>query len=322
MEFIFGLFTVAVYAAELILSPIPDPPKIPVNQIEILETQAVNLNDIQQLQQDEHDAVGNNYAPLISPTIVPTSSATPVASPPVQTPIPSPIVISNPPRETPSVSKTYKIAVLGDSMIDTLGPMDEIRQQLKNQYPHADFTISNYGVGASNIDYGIFRLTHEYEYLGRRIPALSSVMPDIVIIESFGYNPFPEGEKELDRQWLAIANCINQIKSVMPDTKIILAATIAPHTETFGDGAPGISFSYQDKISRTNTIKKYIENMIAFARSQQFPLADAYHESLDGGGDGQIRYVNNGDHIHYSPEGSRLMQTKIAQAIIDTGYVK
>jgi len=55
---------------------------------------------------------------------------------------------------------SIKIAVLGDSMIDTLGPgIPALQKELIKAYPYLNPTILNYGNGGTNIDYGIERLT-------------------------------------------------------------------------------------------------------------------------------------------------------------------
>ena len=63
-------------------------------------------------------------------------------------------------------------------------------------------------------------------------------------------------------------------------------------------------------------IKKYIESTIAFAKSQNIPLADAYHPSLDNTGNGKLTYINGGDHIHYSDAGRSLFSRIIADTIL------
>ena len=228
---------------------------------------------------------------------------------------PSPTPKPKPVKRTKN--KEIKIAMLGDSMTDTLGPdLPHLKNILKKTYPNTSFTMKNYGVGGTNIEYGITRITNGYTYLGTAIPALTSERPDVIIVESFGYNPIPN-ESSVDRHWLAMAKVIDTIRSTLPQTKIVMAATIAPNRDRFGDGAAGLSFSAQDKLERTTVIKTYIESTIKFAASQKLPIADAYHPSLDGSGNGKLTYINGGDHIHYSDAGRALISQKIAQVLIN-----
>lgn len=235
---------------------------------------------------------------------------------PTPTPAPTPIPTST--IQTYRTRKShYTIALIGDSMIDTLGPtIPNLQTKLTALFPATTFTLLNYGVGGTNIDYGIERLINSYIYLGKTIPSLLSQKPDVVVVESFGYNPYSYDSGALEKHWLQLANMVDSLKKGIPSVKIIIAATIAPNSKVFGDGAPGLSFSSQDKIERTTVIKQYLDSTVKFALSQQLPLADAYHATLDGKGDGKLVYINGGDHIHYSDAGRAFFTQKIADAIV------
>jgi hypothetical protein len=203
-------------------------------------------------------------------------------------------------------------------MIDTLGPnAPHLRDTLGKIYRQTEFHILNYGVGATNIDYGLERMTHEYTYLGTPFPPLVSTRPDILVVESFGYNPFPYDTGALDHHWLQLAHIMDVVRASLPGTRVIIASTIAPNSLKFGDGAPGLSFSLIDKYKRTTVIKKYLENAIKFAQSQKLPLADAYHPSLDLFGNGKLKYINAGDNIHYSDLGRQLFAQKVTETIME-----
>ncbi|OGG01507.1 hypothetical protein A2Z33_00525 [Candidatus Gottesmanbacteria bacterium RBG_16_52_11] len=214
-------------------------------------------------------------------------------------------------------SKTaYTIAVLGDSMVDTLGVgIPHLYSKLKSAYPKQTFTLLNYGVGASNIEYGIKRLREDYEYLGIHIPSLLSQLPDIVIIESFAYNPLALDRDMRTDHWAALGTLTGIISRELPNTRIMIAATIAPNDTVFGDGVPGTDYSPEEKQKRVKIIKEYLENAAAFARAAGLPLADAYHRSLDSKGNGKLAYINAGDHIHYSESGKALLADTIVSTI-------
>lgn len=209
----------------------------------------------------------------------------------------------------------YTIAFLGDSMIDTLGSDLRIMQdELRRVYPLTIFTLLNYGVGGENIVSGLERVTRDTTYLGQYRPSLISQKPDVIVIESFAYNPFSFDVGALQQHWLSLAYIVDAIKANIPEAKVIISATIAPNSRTFGDGASGLSFSEIDKWQRTQTIKSYLDNAIRFAKSEGLPLADVYHASIDAKGDGKELYVNPGDHIHYSDLGRQLF----ARTVVDT----
>lgn len=211
----------------------------------------------------------------------------------------------------------FTVAFLGDSMIDTLGSdLRVVWDELIRIYPKTGFTLLNYGVGGENIVSGLERVTRDTTYLGNSRPSLISTHPDVVVIESFAYNPFTFDVGALEQHWLSLSYIIDALKTNLPETKIVLAATIAPNSNVFGDGVWGLSFSPQDKLERTNTIKRYLENTIRFAQSEHLPLADAFHPSIDSSGEGKLVFINPGDHIHYSDAGRQLFARTVVDAIV------
>jgi len=272
-----SLFSFAIFAAESVLSHLP-------------------LNFVPPTPPPQKPAVSFSQLPIIlspTPTLPPAPSPTPSLFP---TPTP---------RTTKKQSVT--IALLGDSMMDTLGPdAPYITQTLKTIYPTTTFDVQNFGVGGTPIEFGIERVS---------TVALSN--PDVVVLESYAYNVSgTTNQTGVDNHWLALARAVDAIKQTIPDAKIVIAATIAPNRERFGDGAPGLSFSLEDKIVRTNMIKKYLETTIQFAQGEHIPLADSYHASLDSTGNGKRALISFSDHIHYSDAGRKLFSQKIAQSIV------
>lgn len=218
-------------------------------------------------------------------------------------------------NHSPSLSRSYTIAVLGDSMIDVMQPdLPQLKSALQKYYPNAQFKLLNYGVGASNIEYGRERLTSDYTYLGKNFPSLLSQNPDIIVIESFAYNHWDNNQAGLDRQWLTLASIINTVKN-NSQAKIVLATTIGPDENTLCDDIDGISLPPDQKREKAQTIKAYLQNLVNFATSQGYPLADAYHPSLDNLGNGKAIYINASDHLHPSGPGGELFAEKIAEAI-------
>jgi hypothetical protein len=298
MEFILSLFVSVVMAAEGILSPLADD----------FHIKPIPLPTVAQPRV--------SFGSLVAPTAMLTPSPAPAV-------LGTTIVAT--PSATPSPQATYRarlkhyaVAVIGDSMVDTLGPdIPHLKRKLTTLFPGTTFTMLNYGVGATNIDLGLTRITNSYTYLGQNIPSLVSQSPDIVVIESFGYNPYPFDEGALERHWLQMAAMVDLLRDRLPGVKIVIAATIAPNSQLFGDGAPGVAFAAQDKMERTTVIKGYLDSTVKFAHSQGLPLADAYHASLMKNGDGNVLYINGGDHIHYSDQGRDLFAQKVADAIVN-----
>ena len=236
----------------------------------------------------------------------------------------APVVNKKIPETQNSTSSENKgsltIAVLGDSMVDTMGQhLPYINSALKNYYPNYFFNLLNYGAGGTNIEYGVQRLTSGYDYLGKPIPSLVSTNPDIVIIESFAYNPWGGNQSDLDRQWLAMANAVDIIKS-QTQAKILFLSTIAPSKTQFGQGPGGVNWSSDQARQHAQKIEKYLQNTINFANSQGYPLVDAYHPSIVNG-DGNLSYISAHDHIHPSVAGCQFIAGLIAQKLVSLGWL-
>jgi hypothetical protein len=216
--------------------------------------------------------------------------------------------------QNPLKKDSYIIAFLGDSMTDTLGPgMPQINNLLKQNFPDLKFTVINYGQGSTDLESGMSRLTNTSTYLGKSYAPLLSFKPDIIIVESFAYNHWSSQMSDLNRQWLTYAKIKDTVKEKSPETKIIFAATIAPNARIFGDGK--LNWPQNLKWESANTTKAYLQNMINFAKSENFPLADAYTPSLDADGNGLVKYINAGDHLHPSDEGKLFFSQKVLEAI-------
>lgn len=209
---------------------------------------------------------------------------------------------------------TITIALLGDSMIDTLGDLSFLKNALKANYPTKMFNIINYGLGASNIEYGLFRLSNQYEYQGQIHPSLLSQKPDIIVIESFAYNNFGNSQQGIDKHWLTLGAITTKIKEKLPKSKIVLATTIAPNSVIFANGAPATNFSAIEKIQKTNTINLYLKNTINFANSQNFILADAFSPSLKNN-DGNPIFISRNDGIHPNSLGAQFFSDILTQTI-------
>lgn len=245
--------------------------------------------------------ITNYQLPIISST---TNNIQPFITPPSSTFNPQPS----------SQKSSYIIALLGDSMTDTIGRgLPDLKNMLKQYFPDKQFTLLNYGQGSTDLDSGVYRLTHKSFYLGAVYPPVLTYKPDILVVESFAYNHWTNTQHDLDRQWLTYAKIIDIVKKESPQTKIIMAASIAPDSFSFGDGS--LNWPMSLKWDSTQTTKAYLLNATRFAASQNLPLADAYHPSLDDKNNGLSTYINPGDHIHPSAEGARFFSEKIVDTI-------
>ena len=218
------------------------------------------------------------------------------------------------------LKESYTIALLGDSMTETLGEnLPDLSNLLTLEYPRHNFVLLNYGQGSTTIEDGLYRLDHPTKYDKKDYPPLLPLQPDIIVVESFAYNHWDSQMNGLNREWQTAANIIDMIKQYNPDTKIILLATLSPNPEIFGDGI--LNWSKDKKWDAAITTKAYLQNFINFAASSHLPLADAYHPSLNSDGHGDPKYISSSDHIHPSDEGKQLISQKIFDTIKQYGMI-
>ena len=319
--FFIGIFlslSFRVYAESGIISPVPDEPVLST-QTFVESLPSIGFGDLLALRLNVLGVSDEKFPEVTSTAALPVQAGLPAqAGASLLTISPTPL-----PSSTPAViyrktkKPTMTISIVGDSMVDTLGPeVGGLRNKLRATYPSTEFTVINHGVGAENIDSGLHRLTNGYTYLGNPRPSVVSQRPDVIIIESFSYNPYSFEAGALTKHWLQLALMVDTIKRELPETKIMIAATIAPNWNVFGDGAPFINFSAEGKKQKVETIKSYIDNAVKFAKSQNLPLANAFHPTLDSTGNGKLGYINGSDHIHYSDSGRSYMASILSSAIV------
>ena len=232
----------------------------------------------------------------------------------IATPISTPAIV----EETPSLSSPkkirpyYKIAFLGDSMVDTFGKgYPTLAGKLVVLFPQSKFDILNYGVGAADMVSGLSRLTNNYVYLNENIPSLLSQNPDIIFVESFAYNHWSKSEEDLNKQWVTLGKIVDTIKS-HSGAKIVFYSTIAPNSKVYAKGVKDIGWNDLERKEQSETVKIYLNNHLNFAKSAGIPFIDAYHASIDAFGEGKLLYINSGDLLHPSNEGHALVASMIA----------
>lgn len=208
------------------------------------------------------------------------------------------------------------IAIFGDSMVDVMGTnLPYLREELQKFFPLAKYQLYNYGIGAQNIEQGKQRLEQAYHYKDRQYPSIMELNPDVIIIDSFAYNPFKEKtEDELYQHWANLASIID-LANNNTRSKIIILATIAPNKEKFGQGPQGLNWPPNTAWQQAVKINNYLLNTIKYAKANDLPLIDVYHQTLLSNGEGNLNYINPNDHIHQNEAGNQLLAKNIAEAI-------
>lgn len=246
-------------------------------------------------------------------------------TPTQQSPIPSAIVK---PSDTPftiykkpvlAKSDRYDIYLIGDSMMHAFGPRGgQFNEIVTQAYPDTFLEISNYAQANQSILMLPARLKEpvqaDHDLLLKPIldgdPA-----PDLIIIESFGYNPLSQFGREagLKKQNEILTEVMTTLTNRYPDTVIMFLAAIAPDKKAYGQGVT--TSSPEERWAQAEERIEYITNHIKYAQDHSIPIINAYQESLDATGDGDTKYINPDDNIHPSAEGLALMGRAMTKKI-------
>lgn len=230
-----------------------------------------------------------------------------------QSPYMSPNAKLSSPTPSPQPSKTtYTIALYGDSMIDTMGEsLDYLSKSLSFKYPKTAFKFYNLGIGSQNVEQGLTRWDEEFHYQNRNFPPIAQIRPDVIILGSFAYNPFPPHDR--NRHYLKLKELVSYAKLLTQNVYIL--SEIAPLKEGFGKGPGGINWPQDLANKQAQNIVEQLENAINISKSENITLINAYKESLMEGKFGNPVYVSGHDGIHPSVEGHVLMANLIAKTI-------
>ncbi len=222
--------------------------------------------------------------------------------------------------EPPKLPKktAYRVILLGDSMTYALGPYtDELRLVIKKKYPDIDLIIENQSAPSSNV------ASLQDRLLSKATEATATYEPvlgkpfDIMIIESFGYNPLSQlGRTEgIGIATASLTTAMRLLTREQPNALVIFLATIAPSRTLYGVGA--VKLDAAQRADYASERELYIENHIAFAKAHNIPLVDVYNQTKDRNGNGLLKYINPTDHIHPSQVGVNLIQDQLAKYLID-----
>ena len=244
------------------------------------------------------------------------------------TPTISPTLTPEPPFSTyrlPVIPKKdfYTIVMVGDSMTAALGPhggqLSEYLNQLYQSTPgHQRILIDNYSQGSTNILEINHQMTTPITVGNITFDPLLSRQFDLILIESFGYNPlsqFPRPEG-LDKQTQTLESTMKLLIKQHPQSAIVFVATIAPNKETYAENeAVG---QLADRIAEAEERIAFIQNHMAFAKAHTIPLIDMFDPSLTPSGDGNLVYISASDHIHPSFAGIDFINHQIGDFIFNS----
>lgn len=225
----------------------------------------------------------------------------------IQGPLLTPVPVAS---EYTLPKKSYSIAIIGDSMVDTMGErLEYLEHSLKRKYPTAQFTLYNYGIGGQNVEEGLARFSSPFQFRDRTYPAIAQVHPDYLVVASFAYNPFNPYDR--NKHWLLLDRLVKEAEKA--SSHVYVLAEIAPLIADFGKGPGGVN--WPDPTIHAHHIIEQLENAEGVAQSEHVGLIDAFAASqVNKDKAGNKTYVNTNDNIHPSVAGHEF----IANLITDT----
>lgn len=220
------------------------------------------------------------------------------------------------PTQTPKKLKKneYKIAVFGDSMVDTMGDdLPYLKDALKKKYPNTTFKLYNYGKGGETVDDGLARFKDPFSYSGRNYKSIIELNPDVIILGSFGYNPVVPYDR--DHHWLTLTKLVEEAKETGADVYVL--AENAPLRTDFGKGPKGVNWDSVSAYEHSGKIIQQIQNAISLSKNLNVLLIDVFDKTIvSNRTEGKKELVNTSDGIHPSKEGHEFIANEIVNTLV------
>lgn len=231
-------------------------------------------------------------------------------------PLPTPYQF---PYKNPTIIKndSYRIVIVGDSIVNSLGlNANVLREDLIKYYPDSEFVTYNYGYPSSNVLSLYERLTKVTKHASIEYQAILEKEFELIIIESFGYNPLSEYplEEGLKKQNEELERSVREILSVKPNVSLAFLTPIAPDPVNFAGSTRDLSPEVRRQWVEERVA--YIDRHRKFAEEKGIPVIDAYKASLKSNGEVDRTYISD-DFIHPSAKGIELMSQTIADYIFN-----
>lgn len=240
---------------------------------------------------------------------------------PTSTPTPTPYIFRTYTAPTIEKKQVYKIVMIGDSMTAALGPhgggLSEYLNSLykANGQGEQGIIIDNYAK-SSNILAVNDELDQKTTISEYTFEPLLSTDFDLILVESYGYNPLSQlgVEDGIKKQNMALDTLMTTLITTHPHSAIVFVATIAPNIANYAR-ATQPNTSAEERAKQAQERITYIKNHIEYAKNHNIPLINIYEKSLTPNGDGNMRYINMNDDIHPSFEGVLFIGHQIGDFI-------
>jgi hypothetical protein len=225
------------------------------------------------------------------------------------------------------MKRKYKIACLGDSMTAFWGTeMSELSDSLKREFPEQPFELFNYGVSGTRAEYGIYRVTHDFPspFGTGSQKCLSSVSPDLVVVESFAYNHRLDGKHRIDNYQNVLHRMFEVLRATTP-AQLVFLITIPPDRDNFLDHVPTYrDVSLELRQEWAGYSEMYLEAAVQFAQNENVPYINVFEIVRDKVKSGVpiSWFIDQNDHIHPSRYAYELIAEEIAGTIRRLDFIQ
>lgn len=210
-------------------------------------------------------------------------------------------------------------------MTHALGPHGgSFYEFINDKYkPHKKgILIDNYATGSTSILTIHKAMTTKTTYWDSTFEPLLSRTFDLILIESFGYNPLSQLplEEGLKKQNEILDETMKTLIKTHPQSRIVFVATIAPNASKFSlPVSPHTTLDERKALVAER--EAYIKNHIQYAKDHNIPMINIYEKSFTFLGDGNLEYINPDDYIHPSAVGVDFIGQEITNYIYDNQII-
>ncbi len=235
------------------------------------------------------------------------------------------LISTNPPTPTPyqfpyrlpaiPKNQSYRIIIVGDSIVGSLGPnANTLRLDLIKYYPDSEFVTYNYGYPSTSVLSLYPRLTQTTKNGPTENMAILKQVFELIIIESFGYNPLSEYTlaEGLQKQNEELERSVREILKQRPNAALAFLTPIAFDPENFARSTRDLSPTVRKQWVEERIA--YINNHKKFAQEKSIPVIDVYNASLKENGEVDPKFISD-DFVHPSQAGIELISKTIADYI-------
>jgi len=220
-----------------------------------------------------------------------------------------------------------RIVCLGDSMTDdqpilnrllVLRPnwVEMLRTRLRERFPELRIRVYNHGVRSEGISSTSARMLNPSERLDNYhkkqtvLPAVVTINPDIIILESHGYMSHPMDRDEYVK---TVKETVFLAQEQM-EAEVFFLATICPDGANLKKPYPKYANDPEKRTREAKLIRKRIEDFMQLGEELGIEVIDVYSKSSAN----PKEYVKSKDMVHPSYEGHLLIAEEVFNEIKDS----